>query len=176
MNRFFKNLNIFLAQNIYFSKKKFEKLNIFDRNLWNFSKDYLKIFKFYETYKSREIFGEFPDLVEKFSVAAKGIFSGERSGHLNSIKRPPQGVRGAKAPRTVAKFHFLKRFKVFENEFISQKCQHFSSTKYPFFEEKFRKIEYILQEFLNYLRKIILNFHFLWHPINPEKFSVNSNI
>ena len=33
MNRVFKNLNIFLAQKIYFSKKKFEKLNIFDRNL-----------------------------------------------------------------------------------------------------------------------------------------------
>ena len=27
----------------------------------------------------------------------------------------------------LGKFHFLKRFKVFENEFISQKCQHFSS-------------------------------------------------
>ena len=47
-------------------------------------------------YKSREIFGEFPDLVEKFTVAAKGIFSGggERSDHLETNKRPPQGVRG----------------------------------------------------------------------------------
>ena len=82
--------------------------------------------------KPREIFGEFSYLVEKFTVAAKGLFRGERSGNLKTINRPPQGVRGAKAPRTVAKFHFLKRFKVFENEFIFQKCQQFSSPKDPF--------------------------------------------
>ena len=29
------------------------------------------------------------------------FFRWERSGHLKTIKRPPQGVRGAKAPRTV---------------------------------------------------------------------------
>ena len=47
-----------------------------------FSKNYLKIFKFYETYKSRENFGEFSYLVEKFTVTALGIsFRGERSGH-----------------------------------------------------------------------------------------------
>ena len=84
----------------------------------------MKIINFYETYKLREIFWKFSNLVEKFTVAAKGILSGERSGHLKTIKRPPKGVGGAKAPRTVAKFHFLKRFKVFENEFIFQKCQH----------------------------------------------------
>ena len=72
----------------------------------NFSKNYLKIFKFYETNKSREIFGKFSYLVEKFTVAAKGIFSEERSGNLKTIKRPSQGVRGAKAPRTLAKFLF----------------------------------------------------------------------
>ena len=66
----------FLPKKSNFSKKKFEKLNIFDRNLSIFSKNYLKIFKFYETYKSREIFGEFPYLVEKFTMEAKGIFSG----------------------------------------------------------------------------------------------------
>ena len=101
---------------------------------------------------------------------------GGSPAHLKAIMRPPQGVRGAKAPRTVAKFHFLNRFKVFENEFIFQKCQHFSPPKDPFFKEKFRKIEYILQEFLNFVRKIILKFHLLRFPINPEKFSVNSNI
>ena len=101
----------------------------------------------------------------------------ECSGHLNTITHPPPGVRGAKAPpRTVAKFHFLKRFNVFENEFISQKCQHFLPQNIHFSKKKFRKIEYILQEFLNFFRKIISNFHFLWYPINPEKFSVNSNI
>ena len=46
----------------------------------------------------------------------KEFFRSECSGHLKTIKHPPQGVRGAKAPRKVAKFHFLKRFKVFEKE------------------------------------------------------------
>ena len=49
------------------------------------------------------------------------IFSGELAGHLKAITRPPQGVRGAKAPRMVAKFPFLKRFEVLENESIFQK-------------------------------------------------------
>ena len=72
---------------------------------------------------------------QKFTVAAKGIFRGERSGHLKTIKQAPPagGPGGAKAPWTVAKFHFLQRFIVFENEFVFQKCQHFSSSKYPFF-------------------------------------------
>ena len=98
-----------------------------------FSKNNMKICKFYETYKSRENFGEFPYLVEKFTVAAKGIFSGGTLRPLKDYQAPTAGGRGAKAPRKAAKFHFLKRFKVFENEFISQKCQHFSSSKYPFF-------------------------------------------
>ena len=98
MNRVFKNINIFLAQKSIFSKKKFEKLNIFDWNLGIFSKNYLKIVKFYETYKSREIFRKFSYLVEKFTVAAKEIIRGGSSGHLKTIKRPPQVVRGAKAP------------------------------------------------------------------------------
>ena len=56
---------------------------------------------------------------------------------LKGYHAPPQGVRGGgEGPRTVAKFHFLKRFKVFENEFIFQKCQHFSSPKDPFFLRK----------------------------------------
>ena len=42
-------------------------------------------------------------------------------GHLKAITRPTQGVRGAKAPRTVAKFKLLTRFKVLENESIFQK-------------------------------------------------------
>ena len=54
-----------------------------------FSKNYLKIFKFYETYKSRQIFGELPYLVQKFTVAAKGIFSGGTLGPLKTIKRQP---------------------------------------------------------------------------------------
>ena len=64
----------------------------------NFFEKLFEIFKFDETYKSREIFWEFSYLVEKFTVAAKGIFSGERTGHLKTIKRPPQGVRGRRPP------------------------------------------------------------------------------
>ena len=41
--------------------------------------------------------------------------------HLKAITRPPQGVRGRRRPRTVAKFHFLIRFKVFENESMYHK-------------------------------------------------------
>ena len=61
---------------------------------------------------------------------------GERPGHLKAITRPPQGVRGAKAPRTVAKFHFLKRCKVLENESSFQKYQYFSCPKNLFFLRK----------------------------------------
>ena len=59
------------------------------------------------------------------------------------------------APLTVAKFHFLKRFKVLENDSLFQKYQHFSRQKNPFFLRKFRKIEHILQKFLSF-RNIIL--------------------
>ena len=55
---------------------------------------------------------------------------------LKGYHAPPAGGPGAKAPRTVAKFHFFKRFKVLENESIFQKYQHF-------LYETFRKIEHI---------------------------------
>ena len=45
------------------------------------------------------------------SGVARIFFGGGRPGHLMANTPPPrQWVRGAKAPRTVAKFHFLKRF------------------------------------------------------------------
>ena len=51
--------------------------------------------------------------LEICTVASPGFFRGERLGHLKAITRPPQaGGPGAKAPRTVAKFHFFKRLKV----------------------------------------------------------------
>ena len=129
MNPFFKNINIFLAPKIYFSKKNFEKLNIFYRNFWIVSNNYLKIFNFYETYKSREIFGEFSYLVEKFTVAAQGIFS----GHLKTIKRPPHGVRGAKAPRTVANFHFSNDSKYLKMNSFLKNVNIFLPQKIHFF-------------------------------------------
>ena len=138
-------------------------MNIFYKNLWIFSKNYLKIFKFYETYKSREIFGEFYYLVEKFAVAAKGLFRGERSGHEKPIKHPPQGVRGAMAPRTESKFPFWKRLKVFENEFIFQKCQHFSSAKDPFFHKKIYVNWIYFTRIYEFFAKLFEIFQILWN-------------
>ena len=66
MNQFFKNINIFLARKIHFFLEKFRKIEYILQEFLIFSKTYFKIFNFYETYKSREIFGEFYDLVEKF--------------------------------------------------------------------------------------------------------------
>ena len=149
-----------------FSKKKFEKLNIFDRNLWFFSNNYFKLSNFMKPINAEKISVNSHIWLRNLQSRRKEFFWSERSGHLKTIKRPPQGVRGAKAPGTVAKFHFLKRFKVFENEFIFQKCQHFSSPKDWIY---FTRIS-------EFFRTFILNFHFLWYPINPEKFSVNSNI
>ena len=48
---------------------------------------------------------------------------------------------------TVAKFHFLKRFKLLENESIIQKYQHFSCPKNPIFIKKLRKIELFYKNF-----------------------------
>ena len=59
------------------------------------------------------------------------------------------------APRTVAKFHFLKQFKVLENESIFQNQQHFSCPKMPFFYENFRIMEHILQESRNFFEKLM---------------------
>ena len=69
------------------------------------------------------------------------FFEGGSPGHLKAIMRPPQGVRGAKAPRTVAKFHFFKRCKVLENESSFQKYKHFTCPKNLFFsKKKFEKL------------------------------------
>ena len=148
MNRVFKNINIFLPKKSIFPKKNFEKSNIFDRNFWIFSNNYLKSFNFNESYKSREIFGEFYYLVEKFTVAAPGIFSGGNAPATSRLSSA-RGSGGpvAKAHRTVAKFHFLKRFKVSENEFTFQKCQHFSSQKDPFFKKNLEKVSIFYKNF-----------------------------
>ena len=51
---------------------------------------------------------------------------------LKGYHAPPAGGPGAKAPRTVTKFHFLKRCKVLENESSFQKYQHFLAQKIYF--------------------------------------------
>ena len=48
---------------------------------------------------------------------------------------PPQGA-GGEGPLDGTEVAFLKRFKVFENEFIFQKCQPFSSPKDQLFLRK----------------------------------------
>ena len=50
-------------------------------------------------------------------------FSVGTLGPIIDYQAPTARGQGAKALRTVANFHFLKRFKAFENEFIFQKYQ-----------------------------------------------------
>ena len=65
---------------------------------------------------------------------------GERPGHLKALTHPPSGSEGD-SPQMVAKFHFLKRSKVLENESFFQKYQRFSCPKNQFFSmKKFEKV------------------------------------
>ena len=94
-------------------------------------------------------------------VASPGFFRGDRPGHLKAITRPRRGSGGgAKAPRTVAKFHFLKRCKVLENEFIFQKHHHFFLSMNPIFLRKISKIEHISQEPLSFFERLFKNLNF----------------
>ena len=71
--------------------------------------------------------------ITPISVASPGFFRGGTPRPLKGYHAPPAEGPGGEGPRTVAKFHFLKRF---QNELIFQKCQHFSSPKDPFFSKK----------------------------------------
>ena len=79
---------------------------------------------------------------------------------LKCYQASPQWVLEGKAPRTVAKFHFLERCKVLENQSNFQKYQHFLAQKNYFSYEKFRKIKHIRQEFLNFFEYLLENFQF----------------
>ena len=61
----------FLPKKSIFSKKNFEKLNIFYKNFGIVSKNYFKFSIFIIPYKSREIPGEFYYQVEKFTKKAQ---------------------------------------------------------------------------------------------------------
>ena len=74
-------------------------------------------------------------------------FRGERSGHLKAITPPPAGGPGAKAPRTVAKFHFLKQFKVFGNESSFNNSNIFLSEKFIFSKKNFEKLNIFYKNF-----------------------------
>ena len=60
-------------KNLFFSKKKFEKVKIFDRNLRICSNNYFKFSPFMKPYKFREILCEFKYLNEKFMKKAHKI-------------------------------------------------------------------------------------------------------
>ena len=71
---------------------------------------------------------------KKYMQTLSGVarnFSGGTPSPLKGYQE--QDVRGAKATWTVAKFDFIKRFIVLENEFIFQKYQHFYFPKIHFF-------------------------------------------
>ena len=106
------------------------------------------------------------------------IFSGGGGpGHLKASTPPPSGCPGAKGPWTVAKFHFLKRFKVLENESFFQKYQHFSCPKNPFFLRNISKIEQIYKNFCVFSKNYLKIWIFFWRDcIYPEKFPMNSII
>ena len=88
------------------------------------------------------------------------FFSGERPGLLKAITRPPCRGSGGEGPRTVAKFHFLKRFKVLENESIFHKYQLFLPEKFSFSKKNFEKMNIFYKNFwmlsISYFR--IFNF------------------
>ena len=87
---------------------------------------------------------------------------------------PPQWLRGAKAPWTVAKFHLLKRCKVLENESIFKNINIFLA-KTTFSLRKISKIKHILQELLRFSENYLLYFNFLEDSIKREKVPTNSN-
>ena len=71
---------------------------------------------------------------------------GGRSGHLKAITRPPQGVRGAKAPRTVAKFHFLNYSKYLKtNPFFNN--SNILPEKSIFSKKNFEKLNIFYKNF-----------------------------
>ena len=105
------------------------------------------------------------------------IFSeGWRSGHLKAITPPPAGGPGAKAPAYGSEVSFFKTIQSI------RKWIHFSKISTFFLPEKFIFLGKIsenwayLTKISEFFRKIILNFQFLWYPINSEKFPVNSII
>ena len=170
MNRVFKNINIFLAKTSIFSKKNSKNwtyltgiYEFFRKIIWNYS-------NFMNPINPEKFSGNSLIWLRNLQWRRKEFFRWERSGQLKTIKHPPQGVRGANAPRTVAKFHFLKRFKVLENESSFQKYPHFSCPKSLFFLRKIRKIEHIWQEFLNFFANYLKIFNFYETSKSRENF------
>ena len=76
MNPFFKNINIFLGQKLHFFYENFRKMEQILQEIMIFLQNYIKIFKFYDTYTSREISSGFYNRVKK-TFFEKFQFSGK---------------------------------------------------------------------------------------------------
>ena len=86
---------------------------------------------------------------------------------LKGYHAPPAGGPGSGSPRTVAKFHFLKRFKVLENESIFTNSNMFSYQKSIFSKKNFEKWTNFTR-ISEFLWKII---YMLWSFLEePSKF------
>ena len=88
----------------------------------------------------------------------------------------PAGGPGAKAPRMVAKFSILKRFKVLKTNHSFKKINIFLARKIQIFYENFQKIEQFYKDFVIISKDYFTNFSFMEHPLNSEKFPLNSII
>ena len=98
---------------------------------------------------------------------------GSQQSSESDYHAPPKGGPGAKAPRTVAKFHLFKRCKVLANESSFQKYQYFSCPKiYTFSKKKFDTVNIFDRNLCIFSNNYLKIFKF--YETNPEKFSVNS--
>ena len=133
------------------------------------------------TFKSFPLFSSCQKGPEKWYLTsgAGRSFSGEggRPGHGKANTRSPQRVRGARRPppRKVAKFHFLNHSMYLKMNSFFKNDKHYCPQNINFSKKNLGKWN-IFYKTLWFFRNIILNCHFLWYPINPEKFSVNANI
>ena len=67
------------------------------------------------------MYTKFPQNSRSWAEASPGYFSGGGTPRpLKVYHKPPAGGPGAAAPRKLAKFHFVKRFKVLDKESIFQ--------------------------------------------------------
>ena len=96
---------LFLPKKSIFAKKKFEIFNKFDRNFWIFSKNYLKFSNFMKPINPEKFSGNSPIWLRNLQWRRKEFFRVERSGHLKTIKRPPQVGRGLRPPPDYWKWH-----------------------------------------------------------------------
>ena len=72
-----------------------------------------------------------------------GILYGFSARTASEGEELPTGGPRAAAPRMIAKFKILRRFKVLENESIFQNCQGFSSSTIHFSKNNFEKLYFV---------------------------------